>query len=344
MALMVQAGLDFIAARLHGRRSRFAEAERLDTLCRIRSVGELARTLYPESVFHTPADIQRQIVREMADETQKISGTMDDASDALLDWQRRRFMVENLKVLARAAMTRRPPSEWQEYLLPLPPHVQWDARALGSADSVETFIERMPEPVLKKGLRRIRDLFRPPSSSFFLESGLDAAYFRELMLRAGRLADEDRGIVIRLVQQEVDHFHLMLVARGRFLHGLDVAALARLHVAGAGIRAGRFESMLTAPDLRAAAALAVGRAVDAVPAQADAASLERGAWDRWWRLANAAFRRSVTGLAVAAGYLVLRRIECANVITLTEGIRLGMEPGALRARMIPREHLGAVHA
>ena len=34
-----------LSHRLHGRRSRFAEAARLDELCRLRSIGDLARAL-----------------------------------------------------------------------------------------------------------------------------------------------------------------------------------------------------------------------------------------------------------------------------------------------------------
>lgn len=56
--------LDYLTARLHGRRSRMAEGERLDALCRIRSIEEYARTLFPEAEFQGIADLQRQLVED----------------------------------------------------------------------------------------------------------------------------------------------------------------------------------------------------------------------------------------------------------------------------------------
>jgi vacuolar-type H+-ATPase subunit C/Vma6 len=343
MTLAIQTGLDFIAAFLRGRRGRFAEAGRLDALCRIRSVRELVRVLYPESAPLSAVDFQRRMVQEMADELAHFFGTLDAASDALFDWQRRRFMVENLKVLARAFLNRLSWPEVRGHLVVLPPDLHLDAPALLSEESMEAFAARVPDPVLREGLLSIREPLRDLPTPFFPESALDAAYFRELIARSERLTDEDRALVLRLVRQEADQFLLRLAARGRFLHGLDVTTLAQWHVEGAGIGAGRFASMLAATDLHSAASFAVGYAVDALPAPVSAASVERQAWNRWWLLANGAFRRSATGLAAAVGYLVLRRIERANLITLTEGIRLGMEPGVLRARLIPFANPEAVH-
>ena len=47
MTVRMPAGIDFVSARLHGRRSRLAEAARLDELCRLKSVPELARASTP---------------------------------------------------------------------------------------------------------------------------------------------------------------------------------------------------------------------------------------------------------------------------------------------------------
>ncbi len=41
--------MDRLAAVLHGRRSRMAEAERLNALCRMRTLPELAGTIFPGS-------------------------------------------------------------------------------------------------------------------------------------------------------------------------------------------------------------------------------------------------------------------------------------------------------
>jgi len=42
------------------------------------------------------------------------------------------------------------------------------------------------------------------------------------------------------------------------------------------------------------------------------------------------------GLGAVVAYAAIRRIELANLITLSEGIRTRVTPDALRQRLIPR--------
>lgn len=72
-------------------------------------------------------------------------------------------------------------------------------------------------------------------------------------------------------------------------------------------------------------------------------ALEGLAWNRFQRLANGAFRRDHMGLGAAIGYAGLRRVETANLITLSEGIRTGMTAGAIWARLVPRTDLEVAH-
>jgi hypothetical protein len=110
--------------------------------------------------------------------------------------------------------------------------------------------------------------------------------------------------------------------------------------------------MLTASDVLGAAGFAVGRAIDALPSEhgssagpaaVDASLLEALAWRRYLRLSNRAFRRSHLGLGAVIGYVGIRRAEVANLITLSEGIRVGEAAEAIRARLIPRADLESVY-
>jgi vacuolar-type H+-ATPase subunit C/Vma6 len=75
----------------------------------------------------------------------------------------------------------------------------------------------------------------------------------------------------------------------------------------------------------------------------DGAALERLAFRRFFRLANFTFRCSHMGLAAVVGYVGIRRVEVANLITLSEGIRIGMPSEAIRARMITYRDREAAH-
>jgi vacuolar-type H+-ATPase subunit C/Vma6 len=136
-------------------------------------------------------------------------------------------------------------------------------------------------------------------------------------------------------------FHLMLVMRGKFLYGLTAESLHTFHVPGAGVSPARFKSMLSDADPASALARVVGRVIDALPGESAWESL---AWERYHRLANRAFRQSHMGLAAVIAYTALRRVEAANLITLSEGIRAGMPATQVRARMIPRTDVERTHA
>jgi vacuolar-type H+-ATPase subunit C/Vma6 len=185
-----------------------------------------------------------------------------------------------------------------------------------------------------------------------VEAALDRGYLNELVSRAAALSGEDRELVEPVIQQEADNLHLALIGRGKFVYGLEPERLLEFHVAGTKIPRQRFAAMLAEPDLAAVARLAEGRALDVPPSGLtgtgesipDAAGLERCGWHRFARLANRAFRRSHVGLGAIVGYVALRRVEVANLITLSEAIRQGVEPDAIRGRFLSQAQLPSAYA
>jgi vacuolar-type H+-ATPase subunit C/Vma6 len=148
-----------------------------------------------------------------------------------------------------------------------------------------------------------------------------------------------------MVYQEVDIFHLMLVARGKFHYSLTPEMLRPLHVTGTRIPRALFADMLNDPDLYTSVGRVAERVLDATSFEhatndgstaVDASALEGLAWKRFFRLANMAFRQSHMGLGAIMGYVSLRRVEVANLITISEGIRNGLAAETIRGRLIPR--------
>jgi vacuolar-type H+-ATPase subunit C/Vma6 len=137
----------------------------------------------------------------------------------------------------------------------------------------------------------------------------------------------------------------MLVVRGRFTYGLPAERLAEFHVSGSAISRKRFCQMLGADTLRDAAKECVGLVLQDLPAEytmrgqspqdPQPAELEALAWNRYLRLASRGFRRSHMGLGAVVAYAAIRRIELANLITLSEGIRTEMAPDVIRSRLVP---------
>jgi len=344
--------LEYLAARLHGRRSRLAEAERLDALCRLTHLAELGHAVYPDAEFHTAADFQRRLAQHLVRELSGFLKHLEGPGADLLAWMLVRFQVENMRVLLRSFMHRTPLEGPEKYLLSLPHDLTLDVQALMAAESLEEFTELLPSGTPRKSLREALGTYHDQPRPFFLEAALDRGYFQELLARAEQLSGEDTELIKPIVLQEVDAFHLMLIVRGKFQYGLTPELLLPLRVHGSGIPSAQFSSMLGAPDILTAASLAVGRAIDALPSElgsseasatVDPSALEALVWKRNLRLSKRAFRRSHMGLGAVVGYLGIRRVEVANLITLSEGIRVGVATEAIRARLIPRADLESVY-
>lgn len=344
--------LDHLAARVHGRRGRMAEGERLDALCRSRNVGEFAAQVFPAIKLEQAAEFQRQSVQHLIRELSGLRAGMTGAERRLLDWLLVRFQVENFKVLLRARTAGIPLVQCQPHLVELPKELALEAAALMAADSLNVFVQQMPRGRLRQSLEEAPVAGRESSPQFFREARLDRAYFQELLARAGALTGEGKEAVTALARQEADHFHLMLVARGRFHYGLAPEQLLPLHQGGTRLPLARFTAMLGDATLRLAVGRAVGRALDELPpehgavetpAELGAAQVEALAWKRYARLANRVFRQDPTGFGAIVGYVGLRRLETANLITLSEGLRLGRSADALRARLIPHADMEVAH-
>jgi vacuolar-type H+-ATPase subunit C/Vma6 len=335
--------LDYLATRLHARRSRMAEGERLDALCQLRALPELCRAARLDGECHSVPEFQRRLVQALAGELAGCLRHVGGAGGEMFAWVLARFRIENVKTLLRGFVNQTAPEVLREHLVTLPEGFALDARALAAAKSLEDFVALLPPGAPRQRLREAVAARHDPPQPFFLEAALDCGYFQELLAKIRHLSGEDQAVVRGLALHEANFFQFMLAARGRFHFEAPADALLALRLPG--IFEDWFKTLLTAPDLPAAAKLSIGVVFDELPAEPgfDEAALEALAWKRFLRLANSAFRRDAMGLGAVIGYAGLRRLETANFITISEGIRLGLTAGAIRARLVPRPGLEAAH-
>lgn len=343
--------LDFLAARVHGRRSRLAEGPRLTALCRLRTVAQLAHEVLPGRELDSGVAFQRRLLQGLAQDVASIAPQLGRSAADLLHWMLVRFQVEDLKLCLRALLAGSPLASARPYGVVLSTAGIPDSVPSAMAEAVEGLVGRVPAGPLRRSLRSAVNGVDERPRPFFVEAAMDQAYLAKLIALAGALSGEDRKLVLPLATQEADAFLLRLVARGRFVYGLPPERLRSFYVRRTAISSDRWAAMVAAPNLRAAAEYAVGRAVDGLPSESegpgtgvgklDPAALEVLAWNRRARLANRAFRHSHMGLAAVVAYLILRQVEVANLITLSEGLRLKVEEVERERRRIPRSYRGA---
>lgn len=136
--------LDYLATRLHARRSRMAEAERLDELCRVRTLPELGRALFPGAEISVTADFQRRLVEKLVREISDCLKHLEGEAQELMAWLLARFQWEDAKILLRGFLNLTPLETLQPHLVDLPSDLALDTPSLMSAKSLEDFVTRLP--------------------------------------------------------------------------------------------------------------------------------------------------------------------------------------------------------
>lgn len=324
-----------------------AEGSRLDDLCNIRTVDELARRIGGGARFRDAAALQRHLTLEFVAELDMLAASLTGAGAALLDWQRARIQIENLKVLARGLSRGLTPQALAPRLMPFSPGQEPQAEVLDgtaaalrggdTAARLEALARMVPEGPLRSGVRKVGEA--PPYGHhllFMFDTALDSAYLETLRQRTARLPAADRAGASRLAAAEIDTFNVMLATRGRYHHQMAAEAFRAFLVAGGGVGLQALEQCLHLPDAAAAVSALAGRLGETLEAVAGAPALESLCWHRHLRVANALFRQSHMGLGAVLGYVTLRRIELANLVTFSEGLRMGCDPRQIRARLLPR--------
>ena len=308
--------LDYLNARLHGSRARMAEGARLDALCALGSVRELAAEMLPGAAVLSSVDLQARLAEATARELADLGRGLGGARGRYIAWLAARFRAENIKTAVRAILSgtvTEAAGQWIKL-----PEAGYGL-ALLSAKTLEELAELLPEGPLREGLKRACEIYFIRDSSFFYEAEIDLAYFKELLARAGALSGPDRKAARNLAGAELEIFLLALAARAKAYYGIGGKELSGFYLEGSGISSRRFLRLLEAPE---------------EPGGQEPSATEAAAWTAYARLADRVFRRSNIDFGVAAGYAALRRVEAANLVTVSEGLRLGVPPEALRARVL----------
>lgn len=326
---------DFQGARLHARRARICDGQRLSGLCGLDTVVGLVAELGLDPKLARACELERWLVRAWLAEARTLVAGARNETAMLAQWMLARLELELLKAALRERGSVEKAAFAREMVEALPETPAFEA--LLAAPSSQALVALLPDPALRQVLKQALAHERC-EELFLFESALSQAYWDELVRRARRVPGPDRPWVLALVSHEVDTFHLMLVARGRFHAGLSVEDLCPLHVEGTAIARARFCAMLASTDLGAAAAMVRAGLLDGpltVDAAASPIQLERRAWSHYARLAERVFRHCDMGPGALIGYLALRRIEVANLTTIAQGLRLRAPAELLRARMLP---------
>ena len=133
---MTAQDLDYLAARLHGRRSRLAEGPTLESLSLLKSVPDLGRILFPEAVTQTAIEVQRRVVQALITEVAGLCRQLSGPEADFINWMLLHFDLANLKILLRGVFSHASPDILKAYLTNIPGRPTLDQQALSAATTV----------------------------------------------------------------------------------------------------------------------------------------------------------------------------------------------------------------
>lgn len=327
--------LDHLAARVHARRGRLYDGARLRALCALGSVAELGRTLFPGDKINAPAGLEERLVALFITETREIAACFGGDRASLLEWQAARFQLGNLKTMVRALAAGADPKEARGLLVDLPSGMEGYGKELAGIKSREDLAAALPEGIFRDSLTWAYADYPDKNAVFFIEAALERDYLAELSARAEGLGAADRENAGSLYELETAAFNQALAVRGKFFYGFENKELLRLYAPCPDRKLREFKAILAAPDLRGALTLASGGESFPNGPEPGLAGLEALFRRRYRRAALKALRGDHLGFGTVSAYLALRRLETADLITIAEGLRLGIGATELESRVLP---------
>jgi len=315
----------FVSAKLHGMHSRLYEGVRLEPLISLRNAFEMMASVFPKLDVTTRRRFEQHLVREHVHDLNRVQVFLEGRNRDFFDWQLERYRIENLKVVLRGWKARMGPDDVEPLLVELPEPYTLPVREILETTRLTDVIRRTPVRQFRQGIRRGSVHFHDTNKLFYIEAGLDAAYFEELCRRAGGLGRTDRSEVSGLLHFEVMMYDVLFIMRARLNYDASADDVREFIVRGPApaptrgqlegmLRAESFEEMLGAMPQRK---LLLGP--DDEPG--DLGELQRRMWERLYLAANRLFYRSMFHMGCVEAFYTIKRVELANLVRVAELLR-----------------------
>jgi len=326
------ANFDFINTKIRARRARLYEGDRLEALLAARDLPDLVRLLGMESAGFTHYRVEAGLVARHLEELKMVALYLGGSRRRFFDALLNHYYKENLKVIARLKGREAPAGDAARMVVRLE---GWNVDELLEASTVaDVLLAVKDEHIRRWALKGLGD-YEKSGTTFFVELGIDAGFFIAVFDAAAHLRPADREAVKTLVCREAGAHDVLAVMRSRFNYGIEFERIkpflsgypAKLDLARLA-EAASFEGALR---LVPAALLPAKAARDV----ADIPGLEFAMWSRIFRSARELFRTSLFDLGAIVAYYYLKRLELANLISVVEGVRLGMAKAEIRENLLP---------
>lgn len=338
-----------VNAKVRARLSTLLGPEQIDRLADARDLAEfysaLSGTIY-EDIFEQPeiafdARVGERLLLEREIEWHsELLKDLKGAEKALVSHFLEKYEIENLKTALRIREGRRDLEEMKYMVRKRLPH-SLPYQAITEAGSLEDAVSYMTGTPYHDAIYSVMDDYMEKKTLFPVEINLEIDYYRRLKDQVAALGKRDREIARKLIGLEIDRKNLAWLIRLKFYYDVPTGDLFEYNIPG-GYRmtTDRLRQSFKAESINEVLSLALEKSLknaSEILVQGEELSklylLEIFLWN--YLIAEA--KRTLGGFPFTIGtvlsYLILKRTEIRNIITILNGKVYKMDRAAIESHL-----------
>ena len=338
-----------VNAKVRARLSTLLAPELVNRLAETRDLPEfyavLGGTVYedifskPEITFDPRVGERLLIEREIGWHAELLRD-LRGAEKALIAHFLEKYEIENLKVVLRMREGSRGEEEMKYIIRRELPH-SLPYQAIAEAHSIEETLVLLGGTPFMGAMQAVLDDYKERGTLFPIEINLEVDYYRRLLKLVRALSKRDREIAMQLVGIEIDQKNIGWLVRLKFYYDVPVGALLDYHIPG-GYRMTRdrltraFRADTLREVLMVALEKSLGQATDALIREGQLSKLyllEIILWNQLIAEAKHALMGFPFTIGTILAYLILKRTEIRNIITILNGKVYRMDRGEIESHL-----------
>ncbi|MCX5708579.1 MAG: V-type ATPase subunit [Candidatus Omnitrophica bacterium] len=232
----------FANAKIRAMLSYLLTAEDFNGLLEARDLEDaldiLKKTRYSSVLEHIPAEdnnivhLEREFLKNDLAVYQKVENTLSGKGEReFVSLLRQRYELEEIKVFLRIWHQKLTVS-WEDYVVAAKICFDIDFKKLLSASSIEEFILLLDHTPYKAALLAGRERYKERNSSFYLEASLDLDYYRRLLACIEKFTSVDKSVARRILGIEVDMENINWLIRLRKYYALGIGEMLEWFIPG----------------------------------------------------------------------------------------------------------------
>ena len=331
-----------VNAKVRSRLSTLLTPAQIDRLADARDLSEfyaaLDGTVYhhilsrPEVSFD-PRVGEKLLMEQEAGWHSELLKDLHGAEKDLVQHFLEKYEIENLKVALRIREGKHGIEEMKYMIRKDLPH-SLPYQAISEASSMEDAVSYLGGTPFIKAIEDVYDDYREKKTLFPIEINLEIDYYDRLRQRIAKLSKRDRAVAEKLVGLEIDQKNLGWLVRLKFYYDVPLGELMEYNIPGGyRMKQDRLRKAFEADSIREVLSSALGGSFKGAADILTAGEQKIGRLYLLeiilWNYLITEARKTLSGFPFTIGtilaYLILKRTEIRNIITIMNGKVYKME-------------------